>query len=189
LFVALGGTAVAATTIVNIADPTTPSRVAHVDANGKLEVGDGTGPMTVDGTVTDQLAAPSAYLHSVKFAITSTSGCVAIAQPPANKAMVVREVKVDVFNDPSPGPSQNVEIFSGTGCNTFVGDVNPATVGETVLPFDPGLAVPAGSGLSAAAGGGVQAEAYVDAYQVPASAVPAGAAVAAHPVQRAPQAP
>ena len=38
MFVALGGTALAATsTIVNIADPTTPSHVARVDATGKLE--------------------------------------------------------------------------------------------------------------------------------------------------------
>jgi hypothetical protein len=52
LFIALGGTALAATgTIVNIADPTTASHVAHVDSNGRLEVGDGSGPLSVDGTV------------------------------------------------------------------------------------------------------------------------------------------
>jgi len=60
LFVALGGTAVAAATVVNIADPTTPSRVAHVDAAGRLEVGDGNGPLAVDGYVGQAIPRTSA---------------------------------------------------------------------------------------------------------------------------------
>jgi hypothetical protein len=65
LFVALGGTALAATgTIVNIADPTTASNVAHVDATGRLEVGDGSGPLTIDGTVSGRPAAPASPWRS-----------------------------------------------------------------------------------------------------------------------------
>jgi hypothetical protein len=174
LFIALGGTALAATgTIVNIADPTSATHVAHVDAAGKLEVGDGSGPLTVDGTVTAQTATPVNYSHAVAFGLVSSRGCVAIATAPTNKALIVREIRVDVFNDPSPGPSQNVQLFAGTACNKFIGDVNPATVGHTVVPFDPGIGIPAGSGLSAAVDGAVQAEAYTDGYLVASSLVPA----------------
>jgi hypothetical protein len=131
--------------------------------------------MTVDGTVTAQQAAASTFQHSAVLGLTGNRGCVVIAQPPANKALIVREVRVDVFNDPSPGPSQTVSIFAGLGCNTIVGDVNPPTVGQTVVPFDPGIGVPAASGLSAFASGSVQAETYTDGYSVPSSQVPASA--------------
>jgi hypothetical protein len=178
LFIAIGGTALAATgTVVNIADPSNASRVAHVDPNGKLQVGGG--PVSVNGTVTAQLATPSAYLHVMHFAITSSSGCVVVAQPPTGKAMVVRDVRVDVFGDPTPGPDNDLTVYRDSACTAIVADVNPATVGETVLPFDPGLGIASGSGLAVRASGGVEAEVYMDAYSVPSGQVPA-APVAAH---------
>lgn len=48
LLVALGGTAYAATTIVNIADPTTPANKAKVDTTGALKTA---GTSTVSGFV------------------------------------------------------------------------------------------------------------------------------------------
>jgi hypothetical protein len=48
LVVALGGTAVAASTVVNIADPTAPAHVAKVDATGALHTA---GTSTVSGYV------------------------------------------------------------------------------------------------------------------------------------------
>jgi hypothetical protein len=48
LFVALGGTAAAATgSLVNIADPSNSADVAHVDSSGRLQVGDSAGPLSV----------------------------------------------------------------------------------------------------------------------------------------------
>jgi hypothetical protein len=174
LFIALGGTAFAAgATVVNVADPTTPATVAHVDKTGRLQVAG-----NVSKTVTTQLAPPSAYLHTTMFAITSSRGCLVLATSPAGKAMVVRDVRVDVFSDASPGPDQDLVIFGDSTCTTQVADVNPATVGETVLPFDPGLGIPANSGLSARATGSVQAEAYTDAYSVPSASVPAAPSTA-----------
>jgi hypothetical protein len=176
LFVALGGTAVAATaTVVNIADPTTPANVAHVDGAGKLQTA---GSTNVTNTVNTQLAAPSAYLHTTTFALTSARGCVVLATPPAAKALVVREVRVDVFSDPSPGPNEDITIYGDATCTSQVADVNPATVGETVLPFDPGLGIPAKSGLSARAMGSAEAEAYTDGYTVSSGSVPAAPATA-----------
>jgi hypothetical protein len=170
VFIALGGTAFAAgATVVNIADPTTPANVAKVDASGKLQTSG-----SVTNTVNTQQAAPSAYLHTATVSLTASRGCVTFATPPSGKAMVLREVRIDVFSVTSTGAGQNVLIYTGVNCDGFlVGDVNPATVGETVLPFDPGLGIKAGSGLSGFADGTVQAEAYTDGYSVPSAAVPA----------------
>jgi hypothetical protein len=175
VFVALGGTAVAATgTLVNIADPTTPANLAHVDASGKLQA-------SVGNTVNTQLTAPNTYLHTTTFAIVSSRGCLVLATPPSGKAMIVREVRVDVFGDPSPGPDQDLTIYRDNTCTSQVADVNPGTLGETVLPFDPGLGIPANSGISARATGAVEAEAYVDAYSVSSGSVPTTPASASQP--------
>jgi hypothetical protein len=165
LFIALGGTGLAATgTVVNIADGTNAARVAHVNASGGLQVA---------GTVTAQLAAPVNYVHGSSFGISNTVGCVQIATAPPTNAMVIREVKVDVYNDPTPGTGQTLEIFQGASCVTLIANLNPNSVGQVVVPFDPGVAVPAGSSLSAQATGSVRAETYTDGYLVPSSQVPA----------------
>jgi hypothetical protein len=44
--------------VVNVSDPTAPN-TAKVDASGRLSVGDGGGPLSVDGTVTSRAAAPA----------------------------------------------------------------------------------------------------------------------------------
>jgi hypothetical protein len=172
VFIALGGTAFAAgATVVNIADPTAPANVAKVDASGKLQTSG-----SVTNTVNTQQAAPSAYLHTTTFGLISSYGCVTFATPASGKAMILREVRVDVFSVTSTGPDQNIAIYTGAHCDgSQVADVNPATVGETVLPFDPGLGIKAGSGLSGFADGTVQAEVYTDGYSVPSGAVPTGA--------------
>jgi hypothetical protein len=183
LFIALGGTALAATgTVVNIADPTTASHIAKVDANGKLQIGGG--PVSLTGTATTQIAAPSTYLHSRSF--PSAGNCTVVATPPAGKAMIVRDMRINVYQDPIPGPGQYVSVYADTVCANLVGDVNAGTVGETVLPFDPGLGIPAGSGLSVVVGGSVGAEVYTDGYAVPANQVPA-ALPAANRIQLPPQ--
>jgi hypothetical protein len=171
LFIALGGTAAAATgSLVNIADPTNAAHIAHVNASGQLQI---SGSTSVTNTVNTELAAPSTYVHSTTLDLTGSSGCVEIATPPSGKAMIVRDVKIDVYSDPSPGSAQHVNIYDGTKCSlaALVADVNPATVGETTLPFDPGLGVPANSGLSTFVGGSVEAEIYTEGYSVAPSQV------------------
>jgi len=173
LFVALSGTAVAAApTVVNIADPAAPAHKATVDATGHLKVGDGAGPLTVDGSV--GLAAPSAFVHGSVLGM-ERPGCVLVFAAPTGKALIVRDVRVDVYGDPTPGSGNTISFYTGTGCASIVADVNPPGVGETVLPFDPGLAIPQGQGLYATTGGNVEAETYADGYTVPATQVPASA--------------
>jgi hypothetical protein len=81
-----------------------------------------------------------------------------------------------VFENPSPGAGQNVDIFTGKSgiCTspTLVGDVNPPTVGQFVVPFDPGLGIPAGSVLSAICFGKLACEVYVDGFVVASDVVP-----------------
>jgi hypothetical protein len=173
LFVALGGTALAATaTVVNIADPTTPSRIAHVTSSGQLQT---SGSTSVTNTVSTELAAPNTYVHRAVFDLTTSSNCDEIAAPPSGKAMIVREVRINVDEDPSPGSGQDIAIYDSADCSgsTEVADVNPPTVGETIVPFDPGLGVPANSVLSADVGGSVAAQVYTDGYSVASSQVPA----------------
>jgi hypothetical protein len=165
LFIALGGTGLAATgTVVNIADGTNAARVAHVNASGGLQVG---------GTVTTQLATPANFAHPFVINVSSASGCVKIANAPVGQALVVRQVRIDVFLDPTPGANQDIELFQGGSCVTLIGDVNPSSVGQIVVPFDPGVGVPSGSSLSALVTGSVKAETYTDGYLVPSAQVPA----------------
>jgi hypothetical protein len=163
LFIALGGTAFAASaTVVNIADPTTPAHKAQVNSSGQLQT---SGSTSITNTVSTELAPSSAFLHGENGA--QSSRCSVVLTPPQGKAMIVRQVRINVFADPSPGESQDVAIFTGIDCNSFVGEVTPPTAGETILPFDPGLGIPAKSGLSAETGGSVEAQVFADGYSVP----------------------
>ncbi len=174
LFIALGGTALAAgSTIVNIADPTTPSHVAKVDATGRLEVGDGSGAMSVDGYT--QYAAPSTFFHSDALDLELNDGCVVLATPPTGKALVIREVKIDTVGNPSTdnNASNNyVHLFSDTTCSHVIAGVHPEVVGLTVVPFDPGLGIAAKSGLSVKITGALDVDAYADGFSVPSAQVP-----------------
>src|SRR5579875_1806125 len=167
LFIALGGTAFAAgATVVNIADPTTPSNVAHVNASGRLETA---GSDSVTNTVTTEVAAPSTFVHAAQSNITASDGCTFVAEPPSGKALIVSNVLVNVLDDPSPGAGQ-VLIWPNASCGGApAAVVNPPSVGETTLPFDPGVDIPAGSQLSAQVVGSVEADINVNGYSVPSS--------------------
>src|SRR2546423_1356342 len=63
LLLAAGGASYAAVkatgSAVNVVDPTNAAQIAKVDASGKLLVGDGAGPLSVDGTVSARPWVPS----------------------------------------------------------------------------------------------------------------------------------
>jgi hypothetical protein len=132
------------------------------------------------------VAAPTAFYHTAAFGLSSTT---AFATPPAGKALIIRSIQVDVFNDPTPGEGQHMHVYADATCSTPVADVNPPGIGVTVLPFDRGVAIRAGSGMSASVGGKVGAEIFVDGYTVPASAVPAAAHVHVKGAQKQQQRP
>jgi hypothetical protein len=176
LLLAAGGGAFAAVRStgnpVNIVDGTSAANVAKVSSSGSLQV---------SGSVTVSQASASNYLRGAAFGLSSTA-CQSVLSPPSGKAMIVTEVVVDTFSDPSPGSAQAVGIWLGSGgCQQEVADVNPPTVGPAVVNFAPGLAVPAGATLSVDVRGAIQAEAFAFGYAVSSSSVPplVGSGVAA----------
>jgi hypothetical protein len=154
--VVLGAAAMTAATQVNIVDPTIPARVAHVDAGNRLAV---------------QEVPPSTFFHAL--AVMPAPGCRTLAIVPAGKALIVRQVRIDVYADPTPGNGQNVRIYPNPTCSApAVADVNPPNIGVNTVTFDPGLVIPEGSEFSAEVAGSVAGEAYVDGYTVAPSVAP-----------------
>src|SRR5262245_60539242 len=89
---------------VNISDHSASAFFAKVDSAGKLAVGDGSGPLSVDGAVTASVAAPSNFA-SITLGTTSGS-CVSTSSFPTGKALIITNVFVDVSYPPSPANSQ-----------------------------------------------------------------------------------
>jgi hypothetical protein len=169
--VATAGTAFAATgQLVNIVDPGNAARAAKVDSTGKLNVGDGSGPLSVDGTTTSRESPASTLVRGRAIA---PSSCSQILAAPAGKALVIKTIHVDTYSNPSPNQGNYVGIYVGASCDSLALFVNPATLGLTSIPLDPGVTVPAGKSLSALSGGSVGVEVYAMGYTVPASSVPA----------------
>jgi hypothetical protein len=88
--------AIAATgQLINIADPSNSAQVAHVDASGRLEVGDGSGALTVDGAVRPQ--APSAPWSAHAVAPTGSSGYyVPLLLGPTSTAVNVTSLSITI---------------------------------------------------------------------------------------------
>jgi hypothetical protein len=173
--IATTGTAFAATgQLVNIVDPSNASRAAKVDAAGKLNVGDGSGSLTVDGTTTSRESVPSTFFRSI---MVPTTTCTPLATPPANRALIIKSVALDTISiDSPPGGGKFAGLYLGTnGCERLVLEINPPGVGLQNQPFEPGLAVPAGQKLWIHAFN-IFSEAYSFGYSVPASSVPAASA-------------
>jgi len=172
LLLAAGGGAFAAAratgSSVNIVDPSVATQMAKVSSGGALQVG---------GSVTATQAAPVNFVRASAVGLGS-GRCTTVMTPPSGKALVLTQVQIDVYQDPSPGLGESVALYRGAGCSfsDVIADVKPPTIGATVLPFAPGVAIPAGSAVSAAADDSVKAELYLLGYAVSASSVPAAPA-------------
>jgi hypothetical protein len=128
-------------------------------------------------------ANPNAYVNTTYADITGQSAAYApIASPPSGDALIVTTIHLNTYNDPTPGPADFITfvIETGTACSSgshvgsYVEPVTPGTLGETDIPYNPGLAVPAGDALCAAAIGSYDAWVSATGYTVPSSEVPAG---------------
>lgn len=103
----VGVYAAATTSIVTIGDPTTPGNQAHVDASGRLQVGDGSGALTVDGTV--RVAPPAKPF--VKYG--NYSGTHVLAGP-TTSAIDVTSLAVSTNNSSGSIVSLYVEQYPST---------------------------------------------------------------------------
>jgi len=149
--------------------------------------GSGTGQASV--TSAHQLLTttvnPKAYVNTgfVTSEGQSSAPTAIVASPPAGDALIVTTIHLNTFSDPTPGNTDSVTfvIESGTGCDSHkvVGSyfelVDPGSVGETEIPYNPGLAVPGGDALCAAAGDNLDVTITATGYTVPSKEVPAGA--------------
>jgi hypothetical protein len=121
---------------VAVTDPAGVNQ-AKVDAAGSLQAAD----------------APATKFVSARLDLSGSTGSLVVAAPPAGKALVVKTIQVDTTFDPAPAPGEVTVFFvgasscSGGRIGTSAPTVTPAGLGATVLPFDPGLAVPAGDAL------------------------------------------
>jgi len=129
-------------------------------------------------TKTNQLrtveAAPDNYVRNGAGGFISADGCQKIIEPPAGKAMVLKQVNIDVFSNSTPGSSHSAALYVGTGCVSQFARVTPAGIGLEHFPFDPGVAVPSGHAVWVRAFGSVAVATHSFGYSIPAAAAPSG---------------
>lgn len=170
LFVALGGTAAAATgTIVNIGDPNNASRVAAVDAANRLQVG---------GLVNERPLPPTDLWRAATAVFDNT--CTTIGAPPAGKGLVVRDLTVSVIGGSAADfdGGQFIVVYANSTCTgPPVWDMVPTSNGTTTMQFDPGIGIPASGQLSAInySSGSFDFEVYAHGYLVASAYVPSTA--------------
>ena len=139
--------AYAAATQVNITDPNTQNRAAHVDKGGRLAV---------------QEVPPASFFHQGGF-LNGANSCVTFGTAPANKAVVVRQIRIDVTDIGTSAP-RTITFFLGSFCNEVVGQATPGAVGPLTVTFEPGLVLNPGAAI--AASGSPQAALFVDGYTI-----------------------
>jgi hypothetical protein len=148
--IAAPAAAVAATiTAVNIIGPT--GARAQVSAAGQLE------------TTT---AGPSSLRVFYKLGIAGDV-CTPIYTAPPGTSLILQQVSVDVFADPSAGSGDNIAVSTDDQCQNLLFDDNPSTIGATVFPLGSGVVVPAGRSLYAIGKDLVEGEIYGYGYVVP----------------------
>jgi hypothetical protein len=160
---------------------------------GKRAVVSSTGALSVGGSVTATEASPQSFIVGAADPTTAvgTDIFTPLATPPAGKAIVVTSVAVDTFQDDTPGSGEYIGIAiskTDATCGNVVAnppaglnlaDVNPGSVGATVMPFQPGVVVPAGRALCVqnTDESHLGAEVFAYGYLVPAASAPTGAVV------------
>ena len=109
------------------------------------------------------------------------------AQPPVGKALMITSLHFDVYSNPNPAddPYEEIALYSGScvGFITTIDEVDPASEGVTVLPYDPGIPVPAGDSLCSD-GVSLYGDLEASGYTVPSADVPAAAVRHSAPLAR-----
>jgi hypothetical protein len=130
-------------------------------------------------------ASPLSFVTGTKnLEAIPTNTWAPLVAPSSSHALVITSIAVDTFSVATPGANQNVDFAvsaSDASCAALVtpgglgvADINPGSVGETVIPFQPGIVVPANRALCVKNTDNVHlgAEAYAYGYRIPAAAAP-----------------
>jgi hypothetical protein len=126
-----------------------------------------TAKVTTSGSLQVAEATPASFKEYIRFGLIDSAGCVKVATVPAKKGFVLKELTVDVWDDPSPGSGQDIEFFTTKTCTvrSIIFDVNPGSVGAYQYAFNPGFGVARGHSLYAEAFG-VSGETYLNGFYV-----------------------
>jgi hypothetical protein len=140
-----------------------------------------TGPAGHRAAVTDagQLTTTPASAGSFEFGggsedtTLTTPQCLNLAPFSATAGFVVTQIAVSVTSDPNPGTS-DIALYEGPGCHLagVITELTPPSLGMTVVPADPCLAIPKNGTLSFAVQD-MGALVTVYGYKVPASEISA----------------
>jgi len=164
----VGAYAVASGTNTFITDPASNAH-ARVNGSGQLNV---------------SAAGAKTFFEKNTFGVPTTA--TPIATPPAGRALVVTSIAIDTWDASVTGVGEFLALQMSTADSTcsllpvdWVYGLNPGALGSTVVPFQPGIVVPAGRSLCATNSDGVNLgfDVYVYGYLVPADSGPAGLAV------------
>jgi hypothetical protein len=134
--------------------------------------------VTPAGQLLSTTVDPSQFYQP--FTAETYSGHQGILEAPSTAALVITSIRVDTFQNPTPGPTDTMlfQIEAGACAGTDVSPygevISPGGIGETVLPLDPGLGIPAGDSLCVGSGGGIESYVTASGYTVPSSEVTAG---------------
>ena len=155
-------------------------------AAGKLNVGDGSGALSIDGTTTSREADPSALFRGLAF--PSTGGrCVALATPPAGKALVLKSVALDTLAATNPGAGFAGFYLGASTVRKFRHGHQPTWA----RPDQPAVRARSRGARGAASMGrpasSIASEAFAFGYVTTASSVPLGSATTVSPKARSPQ--
>ena len=139
------------------------------------------GPNNVRATVTNagQLktveAGPSSMQVYARNGVVAGS-CLAVTTSVGDRGYVAKQIVFNVYDDPSPGVSDFVALYTNASCDPTVSQpvaiVNPASVNAWTYPLDPGFAIQPGGGLYAQAFGNVKSDVMVYGYTVVPADVP-----------------
>jgi hypothetical protein len=78
-----------------------------------------------------------------EYTTLSAPQCLTLPAFSATSGFVITQITVSVNSDPDPGTS-DLGLYQGSGCDLkrVITALTPASLGMTVLPVDPGLAIP-----------------------------------------------
>jgi hypothetical protein len=133
LLLAAGGVSYAATgNAVNIVDPVAAANKAKVDASGKLYVGDGSGPLSVDGTVSGRPAAPASPWSA---SVNINSGLVALVGP---SSLPINVTSLSISTYAPSGSSVGVYLYGAHVPTSYTNCANAASDGLLWRIYDVG---------------------------------------------------
>jgi hypothetical protein len=166
----VGAYAVASGTNSFITDPSSNAH-ARVNGSGQLNV---------------SAAGAKTFFQKNTFGVLATP--TAIATPPAGRALVITSIAIDTWDAAVTGTSEYLALQMSTTNSTcsllslspdWTYGLNPGGVGSTVVPFNPGVVVPAGRSLCATNNDDVNLgfDVYVYGYLISADSAPTGLAV------------